>query len=162
MSAEHPRFVRFLDRRERRGGLRPRDAAYLVVGVWLIAVVAWGILEHLIDPNTFPTIWLGMWWSLQTVTTVGYGDVVPATNAGRGVATALLLGGLAFISVVTATITSGFVSRAQQQRADAGQDPALQQLAALDTRLAALDDRFAHVDERLERILDRLGERPGS
>jgi voltage-gated potassium channel len=162
MSPERPRVVTFLNRRERRGGLRPRDAAYLVVAVWLIAVVAWGILEHFIDRDNFPTIWLGMWWALETVTTVGYGDIVPTTTAGRGVASVLLLGGLAFISVVTATITSGFVSRAQQQRADAGQDPALQQLAALDTRLAALDDRFAHVEERLERILDRVGERPGS
>ena len=162
MSPERPRVVTFLNRRERRGGLRPRDAAYLVVAVWLIAVVAWGILEHFIDGDNFPTIWLGMWWALQTVTTVGYGDIVPTTTAGRGVASVLLLGGLAFISVVTATITSGFVSRAQQQRADAGQDPALQQLGGLDKRLAALDDRFAHVEERLERILDRVGERPGS
>ena len=162
MSPERPSVVTFLNRRERRGGLRPRDAAYLVVAVWLIAVVAWGILEHFIDRDNFPTIWVGMWWSLQTVTTVGYGDVVPTTTAGRGVASVLLLGGLALISVVTATITSGFVSRAQQQRADAGQDPALQQLAGLDKRLAALDDRFAHVEERLERILDRVGERPGS
>ena len=77
-----------------------------------------------------------MWWALQTVTTVGYGDVVPTTAAGRGVASLLLLGGLALISVVTATITSGFVARAQQERADTGQDPALQELAALNARLA--------------------------
>jgi hypothetical protein len=105
MSPQRPSFVTFVNRRERRGGLRPRDAAYLVVAVWLIAVVAWGILEHFIDRDNFPTIWLGMWWALETVTTVGYGDVVPTTTAGRGVASVLLLGGLAFISVVTATIT---------------------------------------------------------
>ena len=103
-----------------------------------------------------------MWWALQTVTTVGYGDVVPATTAGRAVASLLLLGGLALISVVTAIITSAFVSRAQRQRVEAGKDPALEQLAALDKRLAALDDRFVQVDERLERLLDRLGEAPRS
>jgi voltage-gated potassium channel len=162
MSPEGPSLDTFFNRRERRSGLRPRDAAYLVVAVWLIAVVAWGILEHFIDRDNFPTVWLGMWWALQTVTTVGYGDAVPTTTAGRAVASVLLLGGLAFISVVTATITSGFVSRAQQQRAAAGEDPTLQQLAALDTRLAALDDRLTHVDERLERILDRVGQRPDS
>jgi voltage-gated potassium channel len=162
MSPEGPSLDTFFNRRERRSGIRPRDAAYLVVVVWLIAVVAWGILEHFIDRDNFPTVWLGMWWALQTVTTVGYGDAVPTTTAGRAVASVLLLGGLAFISVVTATITSGFVSRAQQQRAAAGEDPTLQQLAALDTRLAALDDRLTHVDERLERILDRVGQRPDS
>ena len=162
MSPGRPSLVRFLDRRERRAGLRPRDAAYLVVAVWLIAVVVWGILEHFIDRDNFPTIWLGMWWALQTVTTVGYGDIVPTTTAGRAVATLLLLGGLAFISVVTATITSGFVGRAQRQRASAGQDPVLQQLVALDKRLVALDDRFDRVEERVERILDRVAERPSS
>jgi hypothetical protein len=46
--------IRWLDRRERRGGLRPRDAAYLIVAVWLVAVVIFGIVEHLIDDQTFP------------------------------------------------------------------------------------------------------------
>jgi hypothetical protein len=101
--------IRWLDRRERRGGLRPRDAAMLIVAVWLFAVVIFGIVEHLIDDQTFPTVWLGMWWALQTVTTVGYGDVVPQDSVGRLIASFLLLGGLALISVVTATITSGFV-----------------------------------------------------
>jgi voltage-gated potassium channel len=162
VSAPHPRLASFFDRRERRRGLRPRDAARLVVAVWLIAVVGWGILEHFVDRDNFPTIWLGMWWALQTVTTVGYGDIVPTTTAGRAIASLLLLGGLAFISVVTATITSGFVSRAEQQRADAGQDPTLQRLLALDNRLAALDDRFNDVEERLDRLLDRVGPGPGS
>jgi len=162
MSLERPSLVRFLDRRERRAGLRPRDAAYLVVALWLIAVIAWGILEHFIERDKFPTVWLGMWWALQTVTTVGYGDIVPATTAGRAAASLLLLGGLAFISVVTATITSGFVSRAQRQRALTGLDPTLRQLAALDERLSAFDDRFVGVEERLERLLDQSAGRPGS
>ena len=104
--------VRFLGRRERRRGLRPRDAAILIVTVWLVAVIIFGVVEHLIDDQTFPTVWLGMWWALATVTTVGYGDVVPQDSVGRDIASFLLLGGLALISVLTATITSGFVARA--------------------------------------------------
>ena len=119
MSERHdpakPRASRWLDSRERRRGLRPRDAAILIVAVWLVAVVIFGIVEHLIDDQTFPTVWLGMWWALETVTTVGYGDVVPHSSAGRAIASLLLLGGLALISVVTAVITSGFVARAQRE-----------------------------------------------
>jgi voltage-gated potassium channel len=143
MSSSRPSASRFFDRRARRSGLRPRDAAYLIVAVWLAAVILWGALEHIVDKATFPTIWLGMWWSLQTVTTVGYGDVVPVSTAGRALASVMLLGGLALISVVTASITSGFVERARQRRAEAGEDPALQ-------RLAALDDRLARIEKRLE------------
>jgi voltage-gated potassium channel len=108
-----------MDRRERslgprRRGLRPRDAAYLIIAVWLIAVIAFGIIEHLLDEETFPTVWLGMWWALQTVTTVGYGDVVPQDTIGRAIASLLLLGGLSLLSVITATVTSNFVARAER------------------------------------------------
>ena len=113
----------WLARREKslgpsRRGLRPRDAAYLIVAVWLIAVILFGVVEHLLDDETFPTAWLGMWWALQTVTTVGYGDVVPQDTVGRAIASLLLLGGLSLLSVVTATITSNFVARAERLRGD--------------------------------------------
>ena len=134
--------IRWLERRERRGGLRPRDAAYLIVAVWLVAVVIFGIVEHLLDDQTFPTVWLGMWWALQTVTTVGYGDVVPQDTVGRAIASLLLLGGLALLSVVTATITSGFVARARREtRSDAEAE-----------LLAEIRELRARVDELAERL----------
>jgi voltage-gated potassium channel len=92
--------------------LRPRDAAYLIGTFWTLAVVVLGVVERLIDPKTLHSVWLGMWWAIQTVTTVGYGDVVPDQTAGEVIAGFLMLGGLSLISVVTAAITSGFVSRA--------------------------------------------------
>ena len=134
--------IRWLDRRERRGGLRPRDAAYLIVAVWLVAVVIFGIVEHLIDDQTFPTVWLGMWWALQTVTTVGYGDVVPQDSVGRVIASFLLLGGLALISVVTATITSGFVARAQRESRSDGEADVLAEIRALRAQVDELAERL--------------------
>jgi voltage-gated potassium channel len=98
-----------LDRRLGRKGLRPRDAAYLIGAFWAIAVVVFGVVERLIDPKTFHSVWLGMWWAIQTVTTVGYGDIVPNQTAGKVIAGFLMLGGLSLLSVVTAAITSGFV-----------------------------------------------------
>jgi voltage-gated potassium channel len=140
----NPPAIRWLDRKERNRGLRPRDAAFLIVAAWLVAVVAFGIVEHLLDRETFPTAWLGMWWALQTVTTVGYGDVVPQDSAGRVIASFLLLGGLALLSVVTATITSGFVARAQRET----RSPAEAELLAEIRELRARVDELA---ERLER-----------
>jgi hypothetical protein len=93
------RLLAWVSGREQRKGLRPRDAAILIVVVWLLAIVVFGIAEHLVEPKTFPTVWLGMWWSLVTVTTVGYGDFVPVDAAGRIIASFLLLGGLAFLTV---------------------------------------------------------------
>ena len=133
------RAISWLDRREQQKGLRPRYAAYIIVALWLAAVVIWGTVEHLLDKETFPTVWLGMWWALQTVTTVGYGDVVPQDDVGRAIASLLLLGGLAFLSVVTAVITSSFVARRQQELADDANDPVLQRLDGLAERLDAIE-----------------------
>ncbi len=130
-------------RRQQSPEMRPRDAAYLVIVVWLAAVIIWGIAEHFIDPKTFPTIWLGMWWALQTVTTVGYGDIVPEQTAGRIVATLLLLGGLAFISVVTASITTGFIARRERQQRESGEDPVLQRLDQIAARLETIEQDVA-------------------
>ena len=134
-----------LSEREQNKMVRPRNAAYFIVVLWLGAVVIWGVLEHLIDKDTFPTVWLGMWWALQTVTTVGYGDIVPESTVGRLVATFLLLGGLAFLSVVTATITSSFVARRQRELAETTADPLME-------RVSALHDRLDGIEAELRRI----------
>ncbi len=130
---------RWLGGNDKKGGLRPRSAARVIVVVWLIAVITFGVFEHLADKQTFPTVWLGMWWALQTVTTVGYGDVVPVSSLGRAVASFLLLGGLALLSVVTATITSGFVARSQREMRNAPEDPMMQRLDALGTQLDSIE-----------------------
>jgi voltage-gated potassium channel len=51
-----------------------------------------------------------LWWAVVTVTTVGYGDKFPVTAAGRGVAVVLMLVGIGLIGVLTATVSSFFVS----------------------------------------------------
>ena len=125
------RLVAWASGREQRKGLRARDAAILIVVVWFLAIVVFGIAEHLVEPKTFPTVWLGMWWSLVTVTTVGYGDVVPVGTAGRIIASFLLLGGLAFLTVIIAMITGGFVSRYQRKSDAASEERIFQRLEEL-------------------------------
>jgi voltage-gated potassium channel len=141
MTAENRSAGRWLERRVRRRGLRPRDAAFLIVVVWLVTVVVFGVVEHLIDDKTFPTVWLGMWWALTTVTTVGYGDVVPQDSVGRVIASFLLLGGLALLSVVTATITSGFVARAQRETRSDAEVELLSEIRELRARVEELAER---------------------
>ena len=125
------RILNWTRSRQQRKGLRPRDAAMLIASIWFATILLFGFLERLLDPKTFNTIWLGDWWALQTVTTVGYGDVVPHTSLGRLVATVLLLGGLAFLTVIIAMVTGGFVSLYQRQAIAAGEDPYLEAMKAL-------------------------------
>lgn len=52
-----------------------------------------------------------VWWSISTITSVGYGDLAPVTAAGRVIATLLMVGGISLIGVITATVASWIVQR---------------------------------------------------
>jgi len=146
-----PRQARFLERRIEQKGFRPRFAAAVIAAVWLVAIVVFGIVEHLIDPETFDNVWLGMWWATETVTTVGYGDVVPGQTAGQLAATVLMVGGLSLFAVVTGTITSMFVQRAQAQTKRDDRDK-------LDHKLADLSTQLEEVREQLARLGHSAGQ----
>ena len=136
--------------RQQRRGLRPRDAATLIAVAWIATILLFGFLERLLDPKTFYTVWLGDWWALQTVTTVGYGDVVPETTMGKIVASVLLLGGLAFLTVIIAMITGGFVSLYQRQAVAAGEDPYM-------NAMRALGDELSDVRSELQSLRELVG-----
>ncbi len=140
--AEHAKARRaeeLIERRIQSRGLKPRLAAGVIASLWLVAIVAFGIVEHLIEPDTFDTIWDGMWWATQTVTTVGYGDIVPEQTAGKLVGALLMIGGLSFFAVITGIITSLFITKAQSVTPGSNFARVLDQLDEISNRLAAIE-----------------------
>lgn len=115
MDAETGRAERWLERKLALA-TRPRQAAALIAVAATSVTVVSGLLMTLVDHQDFPSVSGGLWWSVQTVTTVGYGDYVPKNLAGRAVATLVMLGGIGFLTVITAAITSGFVARSREER----------------------------------------------
>jgi voltage-gated potassium channel len=97
-----------------------------------------------LDPHEYPSIWVGMWWALQTVTTVGYGDVVPKRPTGRLVGAFVMLEGIAFLAIITAAITSTFVARAARER-EASQ--AREEMSGEERIEARLDELDRKLDE---------------
>jgi voltage-gated potassium channel len=98
------------------------------------------MLMTVIDRENFPSIGSGLWWAVQTVTTVGYGDVVPATAAGRIVAAVVMLLGIGFVTVITASITGAFVARSRRdQQAGLNDGPSAEQFRLFDERLARIE-----------------------
>ncbi len=84
-----------------------------------------------------------MWWSLVTVTTVGYGDYVPVTVYGRVTACFIMGIGLVTLAVITAQVASTFVAQGAGRAAPGpGPEPAPSEvtLAELDQRLARIED----------------------
>lgn len=92
-----------------------RNAAGVIVVATAVVTVGAGTLISLIDNKEYPNVGVGLWWAIQTVTTVGYGDVTPRDVVGRVVAAVVMLYGIAFIAIVTAVITSTFVARASHE-----------------------------------------------
>lgn len=139
------RSARWLEKRIEDKGLRPRFAAYLIVAFWTMAIIVFGVVERLVDPKTFHSIWLGMWWATQTVTTVGYGDIVPQQTIGKVIAVFLMLGGLSLLAVVTGAITSVFVTRAEAERRASGEDPTTKQLEEISAKLETIEAELARL-----------------
>ena len=128
-----------------------RMAASVIVTATALVVVGGGVLIRVLDHSEYPNIWVGMWWAIQTVTTVGYGDVTPKHGSGRLVAVFVMLEGIAFLAIITAAITSSFVARAERELAlaDDAEDAALE---------ARLDAHFDDVSVRFDRIESILRE----
>jgi voltage-gated potassium channel len=143
--------ARLLARRIEKKGLRPRLAASLIATLWIIAIVVFGVAQHLIDPGSFGSVGEGMWWATQTVTTVGYGDVVPGDTAGRLIAGLLMIGGLSLFAVVTGVITSAFVARAQADRAAENADPLVERMTAIEERLTEVGAELARLSAPTDR-----------
>jgi voltage-gated potassium channel len=115
----------------------PFKTAWLIlVSVTAALTVVAAILIRLTDPKSFPNIGVGLWWAIQTLTTVGYGDVVPHSPLGRLIATLVMITGIAFMTVTTAAVTNILMERARQQR-EAGRD-VYAEIAALSDRVEEL------------------------
>ena len=91
------------------------------------------------DTRDFESFWDGVWWAVVTVTTVGYGDIYPHTVAGRIIAIAVMLLGVGFLAVLTATVASHFVQVDQEQ----GSQEVLETLHRIEAELAEMKAQLA-------------------
>jgi voltage-gated potassium channel len=133
-------------RLERRFVSKPptpvRAAAFIAASALALSILA-GAIAHWIDDG-IPSLWLGIYWAVQTVTTVGYGSPTPSGTSGQALALLLMLLGTAFLAVITAAVTSLFIERAR----------AIHQSGVEDSERVTLEE----IRAQLERIEARLGD----
>ena len=129
---------------------RKRVFAFLVVTTAATAVLA-GLIAHVVDRKDFPSFGTGVWWSIVTLATVGYGDVVPHTAWGRVVGGVTIIFGVTFLSFLIAIVTSVFVdanrATAEDERA-ASEEETRAILTSIDSRLAAIEQHLGSRPER--------------
>lgn len=110
------RVVGLLGTASRRASDRQMFAttAYVVSGVGVLLVVAAGLVldaERGVEGANIQTAGDALWWAATTVSTVGYGDRYPTTGEGRVIAVGLMIGGVALLGVITASVAAWFVRR---------------------------------------------------
>ena len=115
-----------------------RKAVGLIVTTAMVLAIVAAVLERLLEPEVFDTFPQALWFAITTVTTVGYGDYVPESAAGRLVASALMLTGLGLIPLITSVVVSILVS----QRNREAREEELRDLELILARLDSLERRL--------------------
>lgn len=147
------------------GNRRPRKAAVRFftgpITVWkasraiavmtLVVTLAGGLLVWVIDHSEFPDLGESLWWSLQTVTTVGYGDVVPKNAEGRIVGSVLMIAGVGFLAVITASIAAAFTQAAVRRFQETQDDPVTDRIEELIKRVDRLEETVRRSSETKDR-----------
>jgi voltage-gated potassium channel len=148
--------MRLMERRIsrfQRDPLSVVNAVRVIVGSTALVVVVSSVMMWLLDHKEYPNLGRAFWWAMQTIPTVGYGDVTPKDPVGRIIATVVMLWGIAFLSILTAVITSTFVTRAarehERELVDAEGTP--------EDPLTRLDEIAARLD-RIEALLSKPSE----
>ena len=100
-------------------------AASLVIGAVLLVVSATllYVVEGMAQPETFGSIPRAMWWSIATLTTVGYGDVTPVTPLGKLCAGAIAILGIGVIAMPTGILAAAFSDALQARRRSEKTEP---------------------------------------
>jgi voltage-gated potassium channel len=141
-SSERPAKVPITARLLLRESLTARRAAAIIAGFTVAITVAGGVLERVLDHREFPTIGRGLWFPLQTVTTVGYGDVTPKLKDGRIIGAVVMLAGIGFLAVITASVTATLVESSRRRFAASSEADLAQHLAELNERLARIETQL--------------------
>ncbi|MBV0933146.1 potassium channel family protein [Marinobacterium weihaiense] len=130
--------------------------------VCLLFLVISGFLIAALDP-AFDGPLDGIWWAWVTMTTVGYGDIVPSTNEGRLFGSLLILIGICMFSLLTASFSVFFIEKDEGQIAERERQN-LNRITRLENRLENIEQQLEHVLTLLQASADRqsspVGEKP--
>lgn len=128
-----------------------RSVTFGLAATFFALALVGGIVMRFADSHNFPSVGLATWWALQTVTTVGYGDVVPTTTTGKLVGAVEMVIGISLISLLTAAVTSTVIQRGETAAKEEDRLRDEQTEQAIIAGLAQLDDRLSRIESELRK-----------
>lgn len=90
------------------------SSVFIIFVLMLASSLCMYSAEHEVQPEVFNNAFSGIWWSISTILTVGYGDIYPVTALGRGMAIIISLLGVGVVAIPTGIISAGFVEQYTQ------------------------------------------------
>ncbi len=141
MSGMNRAFVRF---QKHPSSVRYATAA--IISTMVLLVLVGSLLMRLLAHDEYPTFGGAVWFTLQTVTTVGYGDNTPTGGVGRVIASIVMLVSIGLITVITAGITSMLVRSVSHEDSQADQQLTADSLARIEALLDAAHERLDRIE----------------
>lgn len=111
-----------------------------------IVILLAGLMMAALDP-AIDSPWDGLWWAWVTISTVGYGDVVPTSPVGRALASIIILFGIGLFAMLTASFTAFFIREDEEKIISAEQ--------AGHRRLTDIEHRLDTLNKKIDQLLDR-------
>ena len=140
-------------------------ALYLLILALFLSSSLIYVAENEVQPNVFSSIPETMWWSIVTLTTVGYGDVSPVTAVGKLIGAATAMMGVCSIALLTGIIGAGFANQMEKKKAvlalkvsEVLEDGVITNEEA--TELAKLQEKLDLSDDQMAAIISGLQRRP--
>jgi voltage-gated potassium channel len=126
---------------ERLADLKLRGVLLVIVSIAAVAALGGAVFVRLVDPG-IGSFGDALWWAVATVTTTGFGDVVPTEGPGRVVGVLLMFVGISLIPTVTSLIVSVFVAQRSRETAEADRmhrEEVMGRLERIEAHLASIE-----------------------
>lgn len=120
------------------------SSVFIIAILMLASSLGMYSAEHSAQPKVFDNAFSGIWWSVSTVLTVGYGDIYPVTMLGKAMAICIAFLGVGAVAIPTGIISAGFVEQYQEKQKN-----------IFDKALDVKDILEIKVDETLENVTVR-------
>ncbi len=118
--------------------------ATLVIAIIITSL--WGVLIYFVDP-TIKSPWDGIWWAWETLTTVGYGDIVPTNFWARILGILLMIMGILLVSLLTANFSAFLISKTSA-KIKKEEDEILQLVKLINNRMDKIEKQLVKLNKK--------------